>query len=784
MRYKKILNDKWKFCEGDFPDAQSLNVDDKSWHNIKVPHDWAINRALVHREADVQLSLNILEDDPKSTYASAQGFYDRWGVGWYRKKLDLNLEKNQVAYINFDGVFHESTVYLDGHEIGGRRYGYSAFCVPVKSGALAVRVDNSPEHAADRWYSGCGIYRPVTLTVCDRLHVKEWGITIVSEHITEHKADTTVKVDISNEYKLDKAAEIKVEILSPSGKLCAKETLQTIVSADSNAQVDFSLKVKTPEFWDITNPALYICKVSILKDGELVDSVEENFGIRKVEFIPKKGFYLNGRSVKIKGVNLHHDLGIMGAVWNKAIARDRLQKLKEIGCNAIRTAHNPPAAEFLDLCDEMGFLVMDEAFDKWDTLRYGEIFEECWMQDIDTMIARDKNHPSIIMWSVGNEVYHQAHDDMIERLKMLSDRVREKDSSRPVTFAMEPHCFDSKQIPLSHGEKAALTKKMYEHVDIISGNYNEQWYDAYHKLMPNALILGTETYPFYRGHGNTNEGYFPQNPWLDCDKDYVIGQFIWAGIDYLGEAVGCGGWPVRGWAGGLIDTAGQIKPKAHLTRSLWQEEPMVFMAICDDTLKNPMEPLFWSSPKWATGWNFEHLGVTAVRMNVFTNCESVEIRVNEASVITRYAKDFSGGYMEMFVPWQRGEVTAIGFNGNDEVCRQTYKTSKEPSKIQLHSHVLKEKDESEILRIEAKAVDKDGTICYGYDKKITFSFSDNLKLLGVDNGDLTDHTLYCDATRTMLHGSCVAFFKADDDGLKRVEVITEDSLAGDVSIHC
>ena len=648
MREVLKLGEGWRFHDGDLTEGQSVDYDDSSWEAVSIPHDWAIKRPLVFREADIQLSLNILDDDPKEAYASAQGFYDRWGVGWYRNKLELNLAENEVAYLNFDGIFHESTVYLDGEKIGARRYGYSAFSVPVNSGMLAVRVDNTPEHAADRWYSGCGIYRPATLTVCDKLHVKEWGTTISSDNISEKSADVNVTAEVQNEYDHDCSVDIKVEIVSPEGDVCAQKKLTATVPADNTEEVCINFEIDKPSLWWIENPNLYLCRISIIKDNKKIDSCDEKFGIRKAEFFPRKGFFLNGDSVKIKGVNLHHDLGAFGAAWNKAVARDRLEALKEIGCNAIRTSHNPPSAEMLDLCDEMGFLVMDEAFDKWDTLRYGEIFEECWKQDIEAMIKRDKNHPSIIMWSVGNEVYHQGHDDMIEKLKNLTEYARSLDSTRPVTFAMEPHCFDVNQRTLPPKDKAELTQKMHEYTDIIACNYHEQWYDEYHKLMPDSLILGTETYPFYRGYENTNEGYYPKNPWLDCDKDYVIGQFIWAGIDYLGEAVGCGGWPVRGWSSGIIDTAGQIKPKAYLTKSLWTDEPMVYMAICDDTVKNPMEPLFWSSPKWATGWNFEHLGVTAVRMNIFTNCEEVEVLLNGAksykTKIRRLYRRLYGGF--------------------------------------------------------------------------------------------------------------------------------------------
>lgn len=776
MRSVQTLKD-WKFYEGN-PAAAAPDFDDTDWKPVTVPHDWAIARPLNHREAEVQLSIGQLDSDPRFTYASAQGFYERWGIGWYRRKMDFALDDTQTAWLTFDGVYHETTAYLNGYQAGSHAYGYTPFVIPATPGILALRVDNMPEHEADRWYSGCGIFRPVTLTVTDKLHISPWGIAITTPKVSDKEAAVQAVVELTNGFAEAKEATVHLEVIAPDGSCAAESSSLLQLPSEDSAKAVFLLKITKPRRWDIINPALYTLRITIERDGEAVDSVEQAFGIRTIEFVAKKGFFLNGRSVKFKGVNLHHDLGMTGAAWHKGIARQRLQALKAIGCNAIRTSHNPPAAEFLDLCDEMGFLVMDEAFDKWDTLRYGLIFKSDWQQDLDSMIDRDRNHPCVVIWSVGNEVNHQAHDDMIERLKMLTDRVREKDPTRPVTFAMEPHAFDPEQVPLSPLQKANLVKKMKPYVDILSCNYHEQWYKTYQEQMPDALFVGTETCPFYRGV-ITHEGYLPVNPWLDCKDDAVIGQFVWAGIDYLGEAVGCGGWPVRGWAGGLIDTAGQIKAKAQLTRSLWQEEPMVAMAICDDTLKNPMEPAIWSTPKWAEGWNFEHLGVTCVRMNVFTNCEEAEIQLNGGTILRRHASDFTGGFMEFFVPWVPGEVTAIGYRGGQEVCRQTAKTAGAPHHIALVGKRLTDGDGTQLLRVEACAVDEKGVPCTRCGEVITFAGGEGLTLIGTDNGDLTDHTPYTSSARALHNGRCVAYYTvADPNAPQSVAVQTDKGLTG------
>ncbi|HPF56010.1 MAG TPA: glycoside hydrolase family 2 TIM barrel-domain containing protein [Clostridiales bacterium] len=780
MRTVNTLRD-WDFFDEDLP-ISAVGSDETDFKAVTVPHDWAISRPLVHREAEVQLSLNTLHDDPKFTFASAQGFYERWGVAWYRRKLDFVLSEEQTAWLTFDGVFHESTLYNNGTEVGRHSYGYTPFVIPVKPGNVALRVDNSPAHLADRWYSGCGIIRPVTLTVTDKLHIKPFGISVTTPEISDDSATVAVSVQVKNDFAENKNAAINIQLVDSNGNTCASTEITLAISAGACIFGEAKLTMPNPRRWDITDPVLYSCKITLVRDGKAVNCVEQRFGIRTAVLIPGKGFYLNGKNVKLKGVNLHHDLGMTGAAWHKGLARQRLEALKAISCNAIRTSHNPPAAELLDLCDEMGFLVMDEAFDKWETLRYGRIFDACWKNDLDATIDRDRNHPSVVIWSVGNEVNHQGHDDMIGRLKMLTDRVREKDPTRPVTFAMEPHAFDPAQNALSPAEKAELVEKMLPYIDLISCNYQEQWYDEYHKRMPDALIVGTETFPFYRGQAKRFDAYLPVNPWLDCKKDHVVGQFMWAGIDYLGEAVGCGGWPVRGWSGGVIDTAGQLKAKAQLTRSMWSQEPMIAMAVCDDTLKNPMEPGPWSSPKWAEGWNFEHLDATCVRMNVFTNCEEAEIRQGETPLLRRRIDEFPGGFMEFFIPWAKGEITAVGFNAGQEVCRQTVKTADEPTRIQLAAKAYEDGDGTPIIRVEALAADEQGTPCYRCEQKITFHAGEGLSLLGTDNGDLTDHTPYASACRALYHGCCVACFTEETNGPITVSVVTDEGLCGEITV--
>jgi beta-galactosidase len=469
----------------------------------------------------------------------------------------------------------------------------------------------------------------------------------------------------------------------------------------------------------------------------------------------KNGLRVNGEKIKLKGVNLHHGLGAIGAAWNKGLMKQRMLTLKEIGCNAIRTCHNPPASELLDLCDEMGFLVMDEAFDKWKTLRYGLIFDECWQEDLLEMINRDRNHPCVFCWSVGNEVHNQAKEDMLKTLAMLAERTKQEDPSRPVTYAMEPHVFDDEQRKMSPAEKAKLTQKIEKHVDIVSGNYHEQYYDEYHKLMPDMMFIGTETLPFFRNDVYGNTSFLHKNPWFDvAENDFVLGQFIWPGIDYLGEAV----WPARMWSGGIIDSTGRIKERGYLTQSLWSTKPMVHISIYDESAKDMRENGAWGAPPMAGHWNIQHKSRPFIKAFLFTNCEKAAVLVNEKLIKTIDTSNMENGYLEIYLPNIPGVLSAKGIIDEIAACEYILKTAGDPDHIEMALENDIGDECMDIAMVSSKVVDKNGVLCSHYDGAITFLAS-GAQIIATDSGDPTDHTPYKSNTRKPLCGRCTAFLK-------------------------
>lgn len=763
MRMITDLNNDWLFVDSDIIGAQGNKTQDTDWAHVTIPHDWAINSKIDPPE-------DFLEADlihPSGyRWKAWQGFFDRYGVGWYRNHISFT--KAERHFIEFDGVFHECDVYLNGQFLGHHHYGYTSFNFEVtdyvkeEDNVLAIRVDNSFEHLSDRWYSGCGIYRPVKIISTDKTRIKRHGIIINDTEITNDVAKISVEVNLDG--KVAKGDKIKAVLYNESG-IAAEHICK------ASAQTRVAISIQNPKLWSTENPNLYNIDIDLIVDDNLADRESLRYGFRKIDINAKEGIKLNGEKVDIKGVNLHHDLGALGTAWNKQIARKRLNTLKEIGCNSIRTAHNPPAKELLDLCDEMGFLVIEEVFDKWETLRYGLIYDKCWQDDLTEMIMRDLNHPCVFCWSVGNEVNNQAKDDMLERLKNLTTKARQLDSSRPITYAMEPHVFDSAQQSMTPAQKAGLVQKIYKHVDIVCGNYQEHLYAEYHKLMPEMVYIGGEAYAFFHNDIHQNPAFTDKNPWLDVlENDFVLGQYLWPGIDYLGEAI----WPSRMWSSGVIDSTSHIKEIGYLTKSLWSDRPVVHMSIYDDSLKNMKENSSWGFPPMAGHWNYEHKSRPYLKAFIFTNCDKVSLTINSKLVKYIDTSFKPKGYIETYVPNTPGEVVIAGYIDDKIVSCHRIQTATKPSNIELK--LLNDYDNIDIAMVEAKVVDKQGVLCPHFDETLTF-LSDNLKFIAADSGDTCDHTPFASNTRHALGGRCIAYFKVNKEISGKITVLSEDMSA-------
>ncbi|MCV9951877.1 glycoside hydrolase family 2 TIM barrel-domain containing protein [Paenibacillus sp. BT-177] len=765
----------WKFVEGNYTGAEKTDYKDEHWRDLHLPHDWSIEKSF----------------DPHMPYGGNQAYLPRWSVGWYRKHFNVKPSSpKQRVYIQFDGIHSNSEVWLNGHFVGKRPYGYVSFQYDLtpyirwdEENVIAVKVDNTLL-PPDRWYSGAGIYRNVWLIYTDYLHITEWGTYITTPEISPDEAKVSARIQVSNHYAHAVECTIMTEILDSQGQLKEKIENRVTLAGLESEEIEQKTRVLEPELWSPDHPVLYEAQTTIYCDNTEVDRYRTPFGIRKVILDSQKGLLLNGSSLKLKGVCIHHDLGCLGAAYHDTAMKRRLEKLKEMGCNSIRFAHNPMAPELLDLCDQMGFLVVDEAFDKWKSLSYEHLYDEWWEKDLEAMLVRDRNHPSVFMWSVGNEVENQGQPSMLNMLEQLVAFCHKKDPTRPVTCALEPH---NTPISLRDGPieaKVEHTKLLAQRVDVLGLNYQEQWYEHYRAAMPDTLILGTETFPYYRGKDNRVKGYLPLNPWFDvANHDYVIGQFVWSGIDYLGET----SHPSKGWSSGLIDTCGFRKPVSYLQQSLWSDQPVVHIAVFNDRMKleyNPTWTMHWKSPTMEDHWTFPEYAGKLIRLVTFTNCESVELIVNEESYGERKLTHYPNHLILWELPYTLGEIRAIGRNGNQQVCEHELTTAGLPYALKLEAdRAILPADGHEISHVEVTVIDQHGIVVPNQDVDLIFELHGDGRILGIDNGDLTSDEPYKGKERRTHRGRCLVIVQSGDvAGELLLQASADGELQGEVSL--
>ncbi|MDR1869267.1 MAG: DUF4982 domain-containing protein [Treponema sp.] len=762
-----LFNKDWKFLLGDAKNAQAVNFCDRTWKRIDLPHDWVIGQPFNRGEGSGYTSQNM------------QGFFAWEGVCWYRKEFSLADIAGKTVYIYFGGAYRNSTVYVNGKEAGGRAYGYSSFQIDisafVKEGKnfIAVRLDNGREKPEpqpssksegsppDRWYSGSGLFRNVFLKVVPQTHIKTWGVHVVSKLSADKKqAEITVTTTIIGGGKA-KNGIVNLRLLEVNGKIVTENSAPFIcgksiggLTAGGEITVKQTLRIKNPALWSAETPALYRAVVSLDEAGQ---SVEVSFGVREVEIAYNKGMTVNGQKVKLKGVCLHHDGGITGGAYYDAVWRRRLAVLKNIGCNAVRTSHNPPAEEFLDLCDELGFYVVDECFDKWKSGYYAALFDKDAQRDLTDMILRDRNHPSVIMWSIGNEVENQGADSMLALQKKLAAIVHALDE-RPVTCALAPHANPRSLVNAPVSELVKLTKKLAKDVDILGLNYHEPLYPYYTKEIEKP-ILGTECYEYYSSVGTNYEDVCDKNPWRYVqESDNVIGQFIWAGIDYLGESP----WPAKGWTGSILDICGFMKPNAFFRKSLWSDEPFVYLAFYDQNIKPDYARGRWSFPKMSSHLNHEHFQRMNVSAAIFTNCEECELWINGKKMGRRKRDDFENG-ITWAIEYTYGNVEVKGLNEGREVCSYSLKTAGQAQKIKL-SPDRTDIESGGIAHIEINVVDKNGLLCPNEEALIELALTGDGEILGACSPDLCQSLGFTQPKVVTSGGKALAIIKAGDSG--------------------
>ncbi len=754
------INDQWKFTLQDHQDFKNKSFNDDNWQTINVPHDWSIKGQL------------------SPTLASCTGYLPG-GIAWYRKSINIPLERQgQNVFLYFEGVYNRSEVFVNGQSLGKRPNGYISFAYDATSyikygeqNTIAVRVDHS-KSADSRWYTGSGIYRNVWLVYANPIHIAQWGVYVYPE-IDKNLGILNIEVTIENGLDTKESLQLVNELIDAKGKVIAKSINKMKIDAKQSGKVSTKLKVNNPKLWDLDHPNLYQLKTTVLKAGNIIDKTTTQTGFRSFTFNPDKGFALNGTWMKVKGVCLHHDAGVLGSAVPVEVWKSRLETLKEIGVNAIRTSHNPESPDFYTLCDELGLLVLNEAYDEWEfpkrkwlegwnegTPGYEgsyDIFADWAEKDLEDIVRRDRNHLSVFAWSIGNEVdypndpyshpvldgggdtgfsqavyggYKKEAPDAMHLgaiAKRLVAAVKKHDKSRPTTAGLAGVAMSNET-----AYPAAL--------DITGYNYTESRYQSDHKKYPNRVIYGSE---------NRHD----IEAWLAVKNNaHVFGQFLWTGIDYLGES---GRWPSRGFYSGLVDFSGNIKPRGYFRQSLWSNKPMVYLGTYISNNKDNEE---LSKDAWPI-WNYEE-GQT-IRVVSYTNTDKVRLELNGMIVGEEKKYNEKTGIVYWDIPFKSGKLEAVGLSDDGkELSRYAIVSSKQPYAltVKVENNTLN-KDKG-VAQLRVQAIDEHGVPVMLSDNDVTCSITGPAILLGLEAGNNEDMTDYTDNKQRVFHGKISAYIQA------------------------
>ena len=780
---EKINFDKgWRFILADSAQMSLAMYDDSAWRMLNVPHDWAI-------EGDFSASA------PSGNSGGALP----GGVGWYRKSFEVAAaDKGKLFYIDFDGVYMNAKVWINGQLLGQRPYGYSSFRFDLtphlKFGAknvVAVRVDNS-DQPNSRWYSGCGIYRHVWLVKTEKIHVAHWGTHVVAEG-----NKVSVSVSIDNNTTSQQTVVVRNKIISPAGVQVASASKKLSLNPSAKSTSSLSqLKVSRPQIWSCETPYIYKVVTTIEQNGKVVDTYETPTGFRTFKFDAEKGFSLNGKSMKINGVCQHHDLGCLGAAVNEDALYRQLRILKEMGTNAVRCSHNPPAPELLAMCDTMGLIVMDESFDMWRRRKtkndYARFFDQWAERDLTDLVLRDRNHPSILMWSIGNEVLEQwssadadtlsaeqanlilnaGHDAStlshgtemsVNSLlcKNLCEIIRRLDNTRPITAGCnEPD-------PKNHLFKSGA-------LDIIGFNYHHQWVKDVPKNFPGKPFIFSEsvsalqTRGFYMMPSDSVykapiEWWLPyQDPSFQCSaydnmhaswsstheetwdvvkhNDFVGGQFIWTGFDYIGEPTPYG-FPARSSYFGIVDLAGFPKDSYYMYQSEWTDKQVLHLFP------------HWN---WLEGQDID-------LWCYYNNADEVELFINGRSQGVKAKKDDHEYHLMWRVKFEPGEVKAVARKNGKVVAEKTIRTSGAPAQLRMTSDRIRfgnNPNGDNLAFITVEVIDKDGNLCPRADDQVFFEVEGG-RIVGVDNGNPISMERFKDTKRKAFNGKCLVVVATD-----------------------
>lgn len=748
------INEQWEFYLGDNPGEKSR------WRVLNLPHDWSIEGVL------------------SPSLAACTGYLPG-GIAWYRKNITIPANrKGEKVFIYFEGIQNRSEVYINGKLLGKRPNGYVSFLYDMtpyieygKENKLTVRVDHS-QFADSRWYNGSGIYRNVWLVYANPVHIVQWGVFCYPKSITDKRAEMSLECELENSSPGPVTVTVQHQLSDASGKVVSSGTAQVKVNTGDKQKNTMIVGVNKPQLWNLKSPYLYTLKTTLLVAGKVVDETSTKTGIRQFTFSPDKGFALNGENMKMKGLCIHHDAGVLGAAVPREVWERRLMALKSLGCNAIRMTHNLHNPDVYELCDELGLLVMNEVFDEWEFAKrkwvqgwnVGEpgfqgtydFFEEWGPTDLSDGVRRDRNHPSIFAWSIGNEVDYpndpyshpvldgssisqpmfggyQPTQPHAERLggiaKKLTAVVKNYDPYRPVTAGLAG-------VVMSNQTEYPFV------LDITGYNYTEDRYDIDHQTYPKRVIYGSE---------NRHD----MAAWKAVrDKEHIFGQFLWTGIDYLGES---GVWPSRGFYSGLIDFGGFIKPRGHFRKALWTDEPTIYLGTYLNS-RNQSAP---SMDAWPI-WNYDE--GQQIRVVCYTNAKRVQLFLNSEAVGDMKDFDDNTGIVYWDIPYKPGVLSVKGYNNNQVICENAVRTSKQPSVIELRAYKSEISKNRGVAQIEVSLLDENGIPAMLADNLLTCTIVGPGKLLGLEAGDNTDMGNYRDNNQRVYHGRMIAYVEATGEG--------------------
>lgn len=778
-----LLDQGWLFLQKEVKNGESPLLNDSEWSKVKVPHDWAINGNF-DMNIDMQ-SVQVVEDGEKSAKlrTGRTGALPCFGVGWYRKVLPVTKsDVGKRVFIEFDGAMSRAKVYLNGEYIGEWPYGYSSFSFELtkylkfgQDNLLAVRLENKSE--SSRWYPGAGIYRNVRLVKTSPVHIPQWGTYIVTPVITDKIGEVKIRTEVDGIEAGNAEIKLVTDIFNTAGEKVA--TVSTTKKQAGNLPFEQLLKVKKPQLWSVETPVRYTAISRVFAGDEQVDQYKTIFGFRTIRFDNNKGFFLNNKPVKFKGVCMHHDLGPIGAAVNYRATERQLEIMKEMGCNAIRTSHNPPSPELLQICDSLGLLVQVEAFDEWKSGKnvngYNQFFDAWAEKDLTAMIRRDRNHPSVVMWSIGNEIREQSRPEGKEMARTLTGICHKLDPTRPVSAGLDNH-------------NNAIKNGLSDVIDIVGFNYKPHDYKKKHEEKPAYKLYGSETASTvstrgeYKFPAKENKGPWYQDyqvssydleypPWastpdtefeMQDDCDFIAGEFVWTGFDYLGEPTPYNeGTPAKSSYFGIVDLGGLKKDRFYLYQSKWSETPVLHLL-----------------PHW--NWP-ERLGQN-VPVYCYTNYPSAELFVNGVSMGVK-KKDQSNKYTRYRLMWndviyQPGEIRIVAYDAsNKPVAEQIIKTAGEPYAVKLTADRNKIKAGGKDLSyVTVEIVDKNGNVCPRADNLLFFKVAGAGKLKAICNGNAIDQTSFTSNYMSVFNGKMVAVIESGTESGEIVMSISGGKL--------